>query len=167
MPAPARPRRIHPARTTRLRCLERPGAARGRYGAALRFDGVDDLVTIADSASLDLTTGMTIEAWVGSTALSGWRTVLMKEAGGGLAYTLYAHDDAPRPAAYARIAGKSSSDTTSGTVSLPLNTWTHLAATYDGTALRLYVDGVQVASRPVSGSLAASSNPLRIGGNAV
>ena len=108
-------------------------SSQGRYGRALSFDGVNDLVTIADAASLDLTTGMTLEAWVRPTALSGWRTVAMKEVNGGLVYALYAHDDAPRPAAYVRIAGKSQSDTTGGTASLPLNTWTHLAATYDGT----------------------------------
>jgi hypothetical protein len=141
--------------------------AEGRYGAALRFDGVDDIVRVTDAASLDLTSGMTLEAWVRPTALSGWRTVIMKEVGGGLAYTLYAHDDAPKPAAYVRIAGKSASDAASGTAGLPLNTWSHLAATYDGTTLRLFVNGAQVASRPVTGSIVTSSNPLNVGGNSV
>ena len=36
----------------------------GKFGTALSFDGVNDIVNVADSASLDLTTGMTIEAWV-------------------------------------------------------------------------------------------------------
>ena len=39
-------------------------SAAGRYGGALSFDGVNDWVTVADAASLDLTTGMTVEAWV-------------------------------------------------------------------------------------------------------
>ena len=30
-----------------------------------------------------------------------------------------------------------------------MNTWTHLAATYDGTTLRIYVNGVQAAARAV------------------
>ena len=38
--------------------------AAGKNGSALTFDGVNDWVTIADSASLDLSTGMTLEAWV-------------------------------------------------------------------------------------------------------
>ena len=51
----------------------------GRYGSALSFNGSTSRVDIPDSASLDLTTGMTIEAWVRPTTLSNWRTVLMKE----------------------------------------------------------------------------------------
>ena len=67
--------------------------ADGRFGRALSFDGTNDLVTVADSSSLDLVSGMTLEAWVNPTALGGtWRTVLMKEQPGNLAYALYAND---------------------------------------------------------------------------
>ena len=54
---------------------------------------------------------------------------------------------------------------TRGTAQLPLNTWSHLAATYDGANLRLYVNGTLVATRPTTGALAVGSGPLRIGGN--
>ena len=91
----------------------------------------------------------------------------MKEVSGGLAYTLYAHDNAPKPAADVRIAGKTASDAASGTAALPLNTWSHLAATYDGATLRIYVNAVQVASQAVTGSIVTSSNPLNVGGNSV
>ena len=36
----------------------------GKFGSALSFDGVNDWVTVADANSLDLTTAMTLEAWV-------------------------------------------------------------------------------------------------------
>ena len=63
----------------------------GKYGNALSFDGVNDLVTVADANSLDLTNGMTLEAWVRPTALgNNWRTALMKESSGSLSYALYA-----------------------------------------------------------------------------
>ena len=40
--------------------------------------------------------------------------------------------------------------------------WQHLAATYDGTTARFYIDGVEVASRAVSGSV-GSSDMWRVG----
>ena len=41
----------------------------GKIGSALTFDGVNDWVTVPDSASLDLSTRATLEAWVFPTAL--------------------------------------------------------------------------------------------------
>ena len=53
----------------------------GRFGGALSFDGINDWVTVADAASLDLTNRLTVEAWVFPTALNSWETVVLKEAG--------------------------------------------------------------------------------------
>jgi hypothetical protein len=47
-----------------------------------------------------------------------------------------------------------------------VNVWTHVALTYDGSQLRLYVNGVQVASKARAGAIQTpGSNPLWIGGN--
>jgi hypothetical protein len=46
--------------------------------------------------------------------------------------------------------------------------WTHLAATYDGRILRVYVNGTQVGSITTSGgNLGTSTGALRIGGNTI
>jgi hypothetical protein len=139
--------------------------AAGRSGPALDFDGVNDWVTVADAASLDLTSGMTLEAWVHPTALgNAWRTVLLKERPSGLAYALYASDDGNRPHAYSFTGSELG---TRGPTALPIGAWTHVAATFSGATLRLYVGGTQVATRSVGSALVASNGPLRIGGNAV
>jgi hypothetical protein len=51
---------------------------------------------------------------------------------------------------------------------VPLNTWTHLAATYDAvTGQSLYVNGVQVVHASTTGNMITSIGPLRIGGNSI
>jgi hypothetical protein len=139
-------------------------STQGRFGGALSFDGVNDWVTIADTAALDLTTGMTLEAWVLPSTLQEWRTVLLKEQSGGLVYSLYTSGGGTRPSAYVAapdeigVVGPSSVSTTS---------WTHLAVTYDGVMLRFFVNGTQVATRALTAPLTASTGALRIGGNNV
>jgi len=54
-----------------------------------------------------------------------------------------------------------------GSAALPLNAWSHLAVTFDGAVVRLYVNGVQSGSFPFVGSMAASTGPLRLGGNGI
>ena len=54
-----------------------------------------------------------------------------------------------------------------GTAVLPLNTWSHLALTYDKVTLRLYVNGTQVGSAAASADIATSSNPLQIGSDSI
>lgn len=132
----------------------------GRNGGALSFDGVDDWVSINDAADLRLGTALTIEAWVNPTKVDSWRTVVMKERTGDLAYALYSSGE-NRPSLY----GTNGSVQTSG--ALPTNTWTHLAATYDGATLRFFVNGAQTASVAKTGALTASAGLLRLGGNAI
>ena len=144
------------------------GAARtpsGRFGPALSFDGVNDWVTVADSASLDLTTRATLEAWVYPTALgSVWRTVVFKEQASQLAYGLYANNDIGRPSGHLFTTSELF---TSGSSALALNTWSHLAMTWDGTTQRVFVNGAQVGTRTVGGTLVNGTGPLRFGGNGV
>ena len=49
--------------------------------------------------------------------------------------------------------------------SIPVGSWTHLATTYDGNMLRIFVNGVQSAQLLQVGSLTTSTGALRIGGN--
>ena len=144
------------------------GAARttaGKYGRGVNFDGVDDWVTVADSASLDLTSGMTLEAWVKpDTTDTNWRTVLIKEQTDQLAYALYANTDAGRPSGN---VFNTQDNGLAGVNPLPQDQWSHLATTFDGTTLRLYVNGAEVSNMPVTGPIKISNGALRMGGNAV
>jgi chitodextrinase len=137
----------------------------GKYGNALSFNGSTALVTIADNASLHLTTGMTLEAWVNPTAISSaWRDILYK---GNDNYYLEATTsfNSGFPAGAATIGGNSVS--ANGAAFLALNTWSHLAATFDGTTLRLYLNGTQTGSFAQAGTILTSTIPLQIGGDTI
>ncbi len=137
----------------------------GKYGGALSFDGINDVVTVNDADSLDFTTGFSMEAWVNPTSAGNWSDVLFKQGPAGMNYSLYANNGTNKPVAQVYLSN--AEQNAPGTGAVPLNTWTHLASTYDGTTLRLYVNGVQVGTKAISGSLLNTPNPLTIGGNAV
>jgi hypothetical protein len=137
----------------------------GKYGGALSFNGSSSWVTAADNATLDLSNGMTLEGWVNPTATGTvWRTVLIKQNTNALVYSLYANTDTQRPSGHVFT---STEFDTRGTAAVPLNTWTFLSASYDGATLRFYVNGTQVSSKAVTGSMPNSTGVLRIGGNSV
>jgi hypothetical protein len=109
-----------------------------------------------------LTSGdaLTVEAWINPTTVSGtirildtynwydgWRLHIYN---GSLRFQVYTGSGIGRRAntAYWQI---------------PTNNWTHIAGTYDGSYIRIYIDGVEVARRSHSGNLALSSTPLKIG----
>lgn len=144
--------------------------ASGRYGGAIQFDGSNDLINIPDANTLDLTNGMTLEAWVRPSNLSGYKTIICKDRGtSGFSYVLSANNSAllsssQRPTV--RIYN-GSTRTVNGTSKLATNTWTHVASTFDGSTLRLYINGVQVATLNTTASMTTSTNALRIGGSTV
>ena len=133
----------------------RPGA-RGRYGGALSFDGVDDYVGLPALGTF-YNSGFTLEAWVQKSTTKKDVGILGSWAGDGP--MLWVDHLASRY--HLTLGGSLSSYLDSG-LSPTTAQWQHLAATFDGSTARFYVDGAQVASRAVSGSV-GSSNAWRIG----
>lgn len=134
----------------------------GKFGSALLFNGTNTMVSVNDSASLDITTALTLEAWVKPTSLGnpgGWKDIIFKSA--DIYFLMAVSPQAQAP----QLGGMFGS--LYGTSALPLNTWTHLAGTYDGATLRLYVNGTQVASVAQTGGIPASTGALSIGGDSL
>ena len=138
-----------------------------RFGAsnsAYLFNGVSSYVAVPNSASLSSpTTALTQAAWVYQLGVSAvgspFNPILMKSASteNALMYRLYCGPS---------VLGVEYGNWTNGRdtpVTLPLNTWHHVASTYDGQRIRQYVNGVQVDSAAFTYSMVADTRPLRIG----
>ncbi len=139
----------------------------GRFGGALKFSGQStSRVTVASSPLLQFSTAFTLEAWVNpQVAQQSEPTLIAKEIPGNLQYVLYAKGLGVGPNVYTLSGGNYQTAAAASTI--PANTWTHLAATYNGNTLSIYVNGVLTSSNTVSGSLATGSGSLRIGNNAI
>jgi hypothetical protein len=139
----------------------------GKNGRALSFNGTSASVSIPDANDLDLTTGMTLEAWVNPTNNTGWRTAILKERPSDLAYALYAGGvTTPLATLTSATPGYAEAGGIAGSAP-PTNAWTHLAGTYDGATLKLYRNGTLIVSTPWTGAITTSNGPLKLGGNAV
>jgi hypothetical protein len=135
---------------------------------ALSFDGIDDKVDLGNPAALQITgSNITIEAWIYPTS---WRTnvfeggIVVKEMNtSNNGYMFRAGNNGRLNFAFSG-GGLPWKELTTGANTLSLNTWQHVAATYNGSKVRLYVDGVRVDSANYTGTIGNASNNCVIGG---
>ena len=141
--------------------LAQPGALAVDANTAASFDGVNDIVSVPSSASLNATTGVTMEAWVKRSKSGAWQNVLAKPGNGATASQNYALwiNTTNQPAAF---FGNGSSSV--GVYGPAIDTnWHHVAATYDNATAKMYVDGVLQASVNSNINLTANTGALTIG----
>jgi concanavalin A-like lectin/glucanase superfamily protein len=142
-----------------------PVRTTGKYGNGLSFDGVNDFVSAADSASLDLAGTGTIEAWVKLDTLNRWHSVIAKGDQNSNARHNYALEitNANRIRCILSTGTGSNYIQLDSASTMTANVFGHLACTWDGTTVSLYIDGVLNASRAQTLTPVPNTSPLFIG----
>ena len=139
----------------------------GRSGSAAFFDGINDYLALP---TFDVpATGLTLAAWVRSSAMTAdtdqqFVSKASDASENGHYWALgVVSGERPRLAFHLRADGATTTLIASSG-SVPVDTWYHVTATYDGTAMRLYLNGVLVGSAPKRGALDTSNSaPVAIG----
>jgi hypothetical protein len=144
--------------------LAGPAWTAGRYGGALSFDGVDDYVEIAHNPNVNPTGAISLSAWIFIRQYTSNPSIVSKGNLGNFAesYALYIQPDGKLGFLLNR-SGKSGGRTDLTGTEIQLNTWTHIAATYNGATMTLYKDGKQVGSVGHSGGIFVTPNAVMIG----
>ncbi len=135
----------------------------GKFGKAVSFDGAADYLSAEDSDSLDVVgEAITLLAWIkGDDWPASWNHIIRKTPENPRIYILGVHSTAlpftflkTNVQQYADIQGKKP---------LPTKEWIHLAMTYNGEEIAIYVNGEKDVAAPASGTIEASEGELRIG----
>ncbi len=125
-------------------------AASAQAQYALNFDGIDDRV---DGANANLPQGnapRTLEAWINPVSVSGAQTVFS-----------YGDFAALERAGMLIVNGHlywvGEGNDVIGNADIPAGVWTHVAISYDGTHVNLYVNGVLDVSAPLPNGAAQTT----------
>jgi hypothetical protein len=120
--------------------------APGKAGQAFSFDGQGAVVVIPNSPSLNVTSSFTIAVWAFRTSAASLMHLVGKRVGCGSDLNFY-----QLPIGGGGIPS----------AAVPLNAWTHLAITYNGSQALGYANGVLVVSGVAT--LGNNTAPLTIG----
>ncbi|MCA9061860.1 MAG: DUF4347 domain-containing protein, partial [Planctomycetaceae bacterium] len=132
----------------------------GISGRGFEFDGTTGYISIADNATLEVTSAVTMAAWIKADDVANFRQIISKfGASGSMAYQFGL---SPNGALRADFSTNGTTYTNIGTSTglLTSGQWYHVAATFDNGAMKLYINGVQ------AGSSTAAFSTIYSGGSA-
>ena len=154
----------------------------GEVGQAFNFDGVANYVSVPNSPSLNPTNAISVEAWYRPPSFYGHgNDSIVVKAYPTYGPPYYQYNLGATGDQYSNPSGDhaefyfyvSSPETSYGSTAPAVTAagfwtpgnWYHLVGTYDGSAVKIYVNGALAGQAPMSGKLSDYGRPLYIGGN--
>lgn len=129
--------------------------------SVLAFDGQDDAVALGKKAQFKIEKNITLEAWVYAEHNQEWVGIFSNIYDTGSTESGYGLTLDGKGGIYLGMTPSSTQRIiylSSGANTLTLNKWCHVAGTYDGQQMKVYIDGVLKATQAVS-SPSISYNP--------
>jgi len=140
-----------------------PSWTEGRFGTGLEFNGLTNYILIFDHNSLDITDAITIEAYINPDTTNDHMVLLFKQypKKDGV-YSLCVTKDGKLQ--FTILSGFKLM-TVKGKTTITPNVWQHVAGTFDGSTMRVYLNGQLDGSRNYSGNIDTSNEDVSLGSN--
>jgi len=134
----------------------------GHYNNSLLFDGTDEFVNVKNSENLNITSEMTLMAWIYPSA-SADKDIIKKTG----AYTLTLDKVGANLLVRGSMFSGGSEYTATSTTPLNLNEWVHILMTYRNSYVYVYVNGTQEGQSTQCAfcKITANDNNVTIGGD--
>lgn len=130
----------------------------GNY--ALSYDGINESVNVGNDPSLHPVSAITVEAWVKRDATGTPDVILSPSTNSGSDWFLDVTSEKARFGV--KVGGTFYFP--SGTTTISAGSWYHIAGTYDGETVRVFVNGVEEGNdTSPSGNMDTTTNNVRIG----
>lgn len=133
--------------------------------AAISFQATGgERAQVANHASLNFTTALTVEMWTWTSNPSQvLYPVLLCKGNVNTAYQMFIRDEFGDEMQFSVFNGGTEYQARD-TIAVPREQWVHFAGVYDGSTCKLFRNGVEVASVAAAASISTNANPLWIGG---
>ena len=133
----------------------------GQAGEACHFNGTTAVINVPGSPDLELTTNLTISAWVQRASFGSYLPIVCKSTDASTCSFMFGFDRDSNGLCLFYWTGKWNQG-----VSAPAVTdtqWHHVAVAYDGQSINFYVDGQSAGTVAESVAMWAQHEPLQIG----
>ena len=138
----------------------------GVAGKAFKFDGDGDYVDLGNDSSLNITNQITVAAWIKvDTFDRQWQAIITK-GDGSWRLQRNGTENSIEFACTGAFVPNALVGSLFGTVNVNDGKWHHIAGTYNGSKICLYVDGSLDISSEASGSIEVNDYNVLIGANA-
>ncbi|MBU1132862.1 LamG domain-containing protein, partial [Patescibacteria group bacterium] len=135
----------------------------GKIGQGRNFDNTNDYITVAHNALLNITSAITLEAWINPTSLDSagsWNRVISK--GASTQYALATTTASDYGVVFELHLGGAIQRFYSY-MPPQLGVWTHVAGTYNGSRVKIYMNGQMVSNNAYTGGIGTTASALIIG----
>lgn len=118
-------------------------------GQAFSFDGDDDYIEIPHSDSLNISSEITVEAWIYPTFSDSGEHMVVSKGGNWNTEDPQCYEltiDKDRPLFQMKVSGSEQWYGAAPAEPITKNTWHHVAGVYDGIRFYIYIDGINQTS---------------------